>query len=237
MIKCIAIDDEPVALGIITEYCKRYGDISLETYTSPHEAMRRVEEWQPDIVLLDIELNGTSGLRLAARLPSTCCLVFTTAYAQYALDGFEANAVDFLHKPFFYDRFCRAMQKARQWLRMRDLLRQAESGDRQLMLKADYKNVAVPLDAILYIESVDNYVKVHQSGGATVLSKIPLHRVESQLPEGEFLRIHRSFIVPRNKVSGFTRTEVSLHALPRPLPVGRKYAAAVLAALGAAPGE
>lgn len=110
--KAIAIDDEPIALDIIKQYCQRKGDIQLETFTSPRLGLQRILEWKPDIVFLDIEMNGTSGLDLARRIPSTCCLILTTAYARYALDGFEADAVDFLHKPYFYDRFTRAIQKA-----------------------------------------------------------------------------------------------------------------------------
>ena len=167
----------------------------------------------------------TSGLQLAARLPASCYLVFTTAYARYALDGFEVDAVDFLHKPFFYDRFSRAVQKAEQWMVMHSLQQWAESGGGRLLLKADYKNVIVPFHAILYIEAVDNYVHVVQENGAVVQSKIPLHRVEEQLPAEEFVRIHRSFIVARGKVARFSRSEVVLRAQSRHLPVGRKYAA------------
>lgn len=147
--KVIAIDDEPIALNIIEQYCKRRGGIVLETYSKPRMGMQRIREWLPDIVLLDIEMNGTSGIELARQLPSSCCLIFTTAYAHYALDGFEVNAVDFLHKPYFYERFDRAIQKAEHWLRMNDLLRTSESATRQFILKSEYKNVTVSIDMIL----------------------------------------------------------------------------------------
>lgn len=92
MIRCIAIDDEPIALSIVRQYCERRGGIELETYSSPRAGMARVKEWRPDVVFLDIEMNGTSGIELARELPPACCLVFTTAYAHYALDGFEVDA-------------------------------------------------------------------------------------------------------------------------------------------------
>ena len=177
MIRCIAIDDEPIALSIVRQYCERRGGIELETYSSPRAGMARVKEWRPDVVFLDIEMNGTSGIELARELPPACCLVFTTAYAHYALDGFEVDAVDFLHKPHFYERFERAMQKAEEWLQMHDLLRIAESASRSLVLKADYKNVSVAVDTILYIESLDNYVRVHTIDGATVTFKMPANKV------------------------------------------------------------
>lgn len=232
MLKCIAIDDEPVALSIISRYCERRGGVMLETYSSPRLGMNRIREWQPDIVLLDIELNGTSGIELARRLPPSCCLIFTTAYAHYALDGFEVCAADFLHKPYFYERFCRAMQKAEQWLRMHDLLRASESAARQLVLKSEYRNVSIPIDTILYIESVDNYVKVHLADGSSVFSKIPLRGMEEQLPQGEFIRIHRSFVVARNRIASFTRSEVTLTKNGKILPIGKKYAEEVMEVLG-----
>lgn len=229
MKKCIAIDDEPIALSIISQYCARRGDVTLETYSSPRLGMQRVREWQPDIVFLDIEMNGASGIELARQLPSSCCLIFTTAYAHYALEGFEVNAVDFLHKPYFYDRFERAMQKAETWLKMHDLLRTSESASRQLSVKSEYKNVTIPVNAILYIESIDNYVKIHETDGQSILSKIPLHSIEKQLPQGEFIRIHRSFIVPKSRIARFSRTEVILTKGEKSLPVGKKYADEVMA--------
>ncbi|MCM1373027.1 MAG: LytTR family DNA-binding domain-containing protein [Bacteroides sp.] len=223
MMKCIAIDDEPIALSIVSRYCEQRGGVMLETYSSPRLGMQRVCEWLPDIVFLDIEMNGTSGIELARQLPSSCCLIFTTAYASYALEGFEVNAVDFLHKPYFYERFDRAMRKAEQWLRMHDLLHAAEAATRRLMLKSEYKNVSIPVDTILYIESIDNYVKVHLFNGTSVLSKIPLRNVEEQLPQGEFIRIHRSYLVPRCRVAGFSRSEVTLTQNGKTLPIGKKY--------------
>lgn len=223
MMKCVAIDDEPIALSIISRYCEQRGGVMLETYSSSRLGMQRIREWMPDVVFLDIEMNGTSGIELARQLPPSCCLIFTTAYAHYALDGFEVNAIDFLHKPYFYERFNRAMRKAEQWLRMHDLLHVSESVARRLMLKSEYKNVAIPVDTILYIESIDNYVKVHLADGTSVFSKIPLRTVEEQLPQGEFVRIHRSYLVARQRIAGFSRSEVMLSKGGKTLPIGKKY--------------
>lgn len=227
MIKCIAIDDEPIALNIISRYCERRGNVTLETYSTPYLGMQRICEWKPDIVFLDIEMNGTSGIELARQLPPSCCLIFTTAYAHYALEGFEVNAVDFLHKPYFYERFDRAMQKAEQWLRMHDLLRVSESAARQLLLKSEYKNVTISIDTITYIESIDNYVKIHLADGSSILSKIPLRNIEEQLPQDEFVRIHRSFVVAKSRITSFTRSEITLEKNGGSLPIGKKYAESV----------
>lgn len=227
MIRCIAIDDEPVALSIIRKYCDQRGNIELEAYSAPRMGMQRIREWTPDVVMLDIEMNGTSGLEMARQLPPSCCLIFTTAYARYALDGFEANAIDFLHKPFFYDRFDRAMQKAEEWIKMHDLLRASSLPNRQLVLKSEYKNVTVLVDTIVYVESMDNYVKVHMTDGSSVLSKMSLRTLESQLPNGEFIRIHRSYVVARQRIEKFTNSEVVLARSGCHLPIGRKYAETV----------
>lgn len=230
--KCIAIDDEPIALSIVSRFCERRGGIELETYSSPRAGMQRIYEWMPDIVLLDIEMNGASGIELARNLPSSCCLIFTTAFAHYALDGFEVNAIDFLHKPYFYERFNRAIQKAEQWLHMHDLLQASESATRRLILKSEYKKVNVSLDSIVYIESVDNYVKVHLADGTNVISKISLRAIEAQLPKWEFIRIHRSYVVAKSRVTGFTHSEVVLgNNGSKTLPIGKKFMESVISAL------
>ena len=193
--------------------------------------MNRVQEWCPDIVFLDVEMNGVSGLELARELPPYCCLIFTTAYAHYALDGYEVNAVDFLHKPYFYDRFDRAMQKAIGWLRMHDLLRTSESPERQLILTVDYKKLPVPFDSIVYIESEDNYVKLHLADGSTIISKTTLTSVAGMLPRAEYLRIHRSYIAAKSRIKSYSRTEITVSPPEKKLPVGKKYAEAVTMSL------
>ena len=206
--------------------------MNVETFSSPRQGMQRVREVRPDIVFLDIEMNGTSGLELARELPSGCCLIFTTAYAHYALDGFEANAVDFLHKPFFYDRFLRAVQKAETWLQMNSLLVSAESPTRQLVLKVEYRNVALSFDEIVYVEAMENYVKVHRSDRSTVVSQVSLRAMEEQLPAGDFVRVHRSYIVRRALIASFTRTSLTLTGVDEPIPIGRKYNDEVVSLFG-----
>ena len=229
MIRCIAIDDEPIALSILSNYAERMGGISLETFSSPRAGMARIAATTPDVVLLDIEMKGTSGIDLARQLPPGTCLIFTTAYAQYAIDGFELNAVDFLHKPYFFPRFCRAIQKAEQWIAARAAASATDAP--KLTLTVDYKTLLLPTDQILYIEAMQNYVKVHLATGKVVISQIPLHVVESQLPAGKFVRTHRSFIVACSAVATVSHTAITLNGTAETIPVGRKYAPAAIAAL------
>lgn len=219
MIKCIAIDDEPIALSIIQEYCKKYGDVDLETYTSPIAGMERVRSIHPDIVFLDIEMNSHNGVALARELPAGTCLIFTTAYSQYALDGFNVDAIDFLHKPIFYPRFERAMEKAVKWLDKSEFKPQRDT----ITLKVEHKNVVVDIDDITFIEAMDNYVKVFRRGLPMVLSQITMKEMESILPDGRFNRVHRSFIVSLNAIVGFSNRKIYLLDSDRAIPVGRKY--------------
>lgn len=206
--------------------------MTVETFSSPRQGMRSVRELRPDIVFLDIEMNGTSGIELARELPSDCCLIFTTAYAHYALDGFEVNAVDFLHKPYFYDRFLRAVQKAERWLQMNCRSGSAESPHRRLVLKVEYRNVTLSVDEIVYVEAMENYVRVHRADRTTIVSQVSLRAMEELLPAGDFVRVHRSYIVRRTSVASFTRTSLTLKGVEEPIPIGRKYADEVVSLFG-----
>lgn len=227
LLKAIAIDDEPVALSIIAEYCRRLGDIELSVFSDPVEGLSAVKRERPDLVFLDVEMNGLSGIDVASELPERTNFIFTTAYARFAIDGFELNAVDFLHKPFTFDRFSVAVGKVRELMRMRDAAEreQENSGERrEITLKVEYRNVKIPVSEIVYVESMDNYVKIHLPVGDPVVSQISMKEMCAMLPEDGFVRIHRSYIVPVGKVTSYTRRQVSLSSGDVILPVGRVYA-------------
>ena len=219
MIKCIAIDDEPIALSIIREYCRRYGDISLEVFTSPVAGMECVRATRPDIVFMDIEMNSHNGMALARELPPGTCLIFTTAYSQYALEGFNADAVDFLHKPVFYPRFVQALEKAKRWLGNGEAMAHRNT----IMFKVEHKNVVVDIDDITFIEAMDNYVKVYRRGMSMVLSQITMKETMTMLPPDMFIRVHRSYIVSLNAIEKFSNRKIYLRNSDRTIPVGRKY--------------
>lgn len=183
--------------------------------------MEFIEHTTPDIVFLDIEMNSYNGIELARQLPPECCLIFTTAYARYALDGFEVNAVDFLHKPIFRPRFERALEKARIWLgKGKDTPQQKQE---TIMLKSEYKNVVINLRDIDYVEAMDNYVKVFRKGLSTVISQITMKEMEEILPSEQFLRVHRSYIVSLEMIERFSNRMIYLTGRKQPIPVGRKY--------------
>lgn len=220
MIRCVAIDDEPIALSIIQEYCRRFGDIELACFTSPIAGMEYVKSQRPDILFLDIEMNSHNGIALATDLPSSICLIFTTAYSEYALDGFNADAVDFLHKPIFYPRFERAIVKALKWMGRQ---KGNTPGISTITLKSEHKNVVLNLDDILYIEAMDNYVKIFRHGFPMFMSQITMKEMETMLPPDRFKRVHRSFIVAMKAVDRFSNRKIFIHDHDKPIPVGRKY--------------
>lgn len=220
MIKCVAIDDEPIALSILQEYGKRYGDVELRCFTSPIAGMKYIEETHPDIVFLDIEMNSHNGIELARQLPKDTCLIFTTAYSQYALDGFNVDAVDFLHKPIFYQRFEHAMKKAMKF--MAHSVEDIDSGY-MITLKVAHKNMVINLNDIILIEAMDNYVKIFRRDQPMIMSQITMKEMESLLPSDKFVRVHRSFIVSIAAVEKYSNRTIYLHRYARPVPVGRKY--------------
>ncbi|MDE7443873.1 MAG: LytTR family DNA-binding domain-containing protein, partial [Muribaculaceae bacterium] len=207
-IKCVAIDDEPLALDIIRKFCQRLGGIDLLTFSDPMIGLEVIKREKPSIAFLDIEMENVTGLTIAAQLPPQTCFIFTTAYLDYAMDGFELDAVDYLHKPFAFSRFQMAFQKALRRIRIGECPPTGMSGS--ILVKQEYNNVRIPLDKILYIEAMEGYVKIYREDDACTMSRVILKNIGSQLPDSEFIRIHRSYIVSMAKIRSFNKREVEL---------------------------
>ena len=222
LIRCVAIDDEPPALEIIAKFCQRIGNIELQTFYNPEEGLDVVQRYKPDIVFLDIEMDGINGLEIASRLPENTCFIFTTAYLRYALEGFDLDAVDYLHKPFSYSRFQTAISKALRRIGRQHL----QAASQCITVKQGYNNISIPIDDILYIEATEGYSKIFRVSGECILSRILLKNIFALLPQEDFLRIHRSFIVSRSKIKSFSKQEIVLIG-GTTLPVGRQYAAEI----------
>lgn len=170
MIKCVAIDDEPPALDIIENFCRRIGNVELQKFSNPTKGLEEIRRNPPDIVFLDIEMDGINGIDIASRLPENTCFIFTTAYLKYALEGFDLDAVDYLHKPFSFSRFQVAFTKA-----LRRIGRQPiQTTSQCIVVKRDYNSVSIPIDDILYIEAVEGYSKIFRTSGECVMSRILL---------------------------------------------------------------
>ena len=221
-LKCIAIDDEPMALEIIANFCQRYGNIDLTTFNNPLRGMEQVKRSRPDILFLDIEMGDLNGVELARELPTGTLLIFTTAYAQYALDGFEMSAVDFLHKPFSYNRFEKAVKKAVELHNLQLLSAHPSFTDECITLKSDYKNVQIKLKDILHIESIGNYIRIHLAEHQCLMSQTSMKSIQELLPAEKFIRVHKSFIVPVHRIASYTSKEITLYNGTK-IPVGRSY--------------
>lgn len=217
MIKCIAIDDEPLALDIIDKFCRRTGNIELLTFSDPAEGLETIRRQRPDIAFLDIEMENINGLTIASMLPEETCFIFTTAYLHYAVDGFNLDAVDYLHKPFAYSRFKTAFDRALR----RKGYPAPPAQEKYISVKQEYNTVRIPVNEIMYVEALEGYSKIFRTDGQCTVTRVLLKNIGAMLPDS-FIRIHRSYIVSRDKIKSYTRQNVNLMS-GKTLPVGRQY--------------
>ncbi|MCW3109662.1 MAG: DNA-binding response regulator, LytR/AlgR family [Segetibacter sp.] len=216
--RCIAIDDEPLALQLITEYASRISFLSLEkTFTNPDEAKAWLQQNEVDLLLLDIQMPDINGLQFYKSLPKKPPVIFTTAYSEYAVEGFNVDAVDYLLKPFEYDRFLKAVFKAREYL---EFLTNQELQMASIFVKVDYQLMKINLKDIELIEGLDDYIRIHIKP-KPVLTLMTLKSLQEKLPSHEFIRIHRSYIVPTSKIESFGKSKVKVAG--KEIPVGSSY--------------
>lgn len=194
-ISCAIIDDEPLAAGLLESYAKKTPYLSLSgTYNSALQAMKDLREMPVQLLFLDIQMPELSGIEFAKILPKETKIIFTTAFPQYAIEGYKVNALDYLLKPISYDDFLKSTDKALEWFAVaskQDVYRR----DRFMFVKSDYKLQRISLDDILYIEGLKDYVRFYLKNGEKVMSLMSMKKLEEYLPKPEFLRTHRSFIV------------------------------------------
>ena len=221
--KCIAIDDEPLALKLLMHYCGQVPSIQLlGAYTDPLDGLSYIRSAQPDLVFLDIRMPDISGVDIAQALKKDMLIIFTTAHKEYAVEGFELNAVDYLLKPFSFERFQKAYAKAEERflsLQQKNNLEQT-TDSRTISFKYNYQNIQLPLHSILYIEAFDNSVKI-VTFDKTYMPVMTLKAIQNLLPEAEFIRIHKSFIVAVNKIKSFNSRQVITDR--KKIPIGRNY--------------
>lgn len=221
MIVAIAIDDEPVALEVVRSHAAKVPFLDLQaTFTNAFEAMDYLRHHPVDLLFLDIKMPDISGIEFYRSLSRKPPVVFTTAYSEHAVAGFELDAVDYLLKPFSLSRFLKACNKAQEWLVLRD------NGIKRayIFVKTGYDQVKIDFDAIDYLEATGNYVNF-VLGDRHVLSRMTISECEALLPTDCFVRIHRSFIVAVGKIEKIERHQLSVNGSI--LPIGSSYAAVV----------
>ena len=208
-LNCIIIDDEPLAAELLASYARKTLFLNLiGVFNSAVEGIKVIRENRVDLIFLDIQMPELSGLEFAKILPKETKIIFTTAFSQYAVDGYKANAVDYLMKPVSYDDFLAGANRALEWFRS---VRQSEnaSDDRFIFVKSEYKLVKIMFEDILYIEGLKDYVKIYLTDGRDpVMSLMNMKKIEESLPKPEFMRIHRSYIVHMRKIEGIDRFRV-----------------------------
>lgn len=220
MIKAIAIDDEPLALELISRFCSKHAAIQLEkTFTKPSAALAYLQKFPVDLVFLDIQMPSVTGLALSKNLPENVRIIFTTAFSEHALDAYELNAIDYLLKPFEESRFSKAVDKAVEFFRLKN--QNENPSDNYLFIRADYKLIKIPLAEILYIEGLGDYLKVHYGDNKLVVARMTMKNILAKLTPNEFLRVHRSFIVPFSKIE--TVRNKTIHIKEQEIPIGTSY--------------
>lgn len=211
-ITCIAIDDEPLALGLIVSYIKKTPFLELNgQFDNPVDAMEMLQENPVQLIFLDIQMPDLSGVEFARTLNQDCKVIFTTAYDKYAVEGFQLHALNYLLKPISYEVFLDAVMHAKQHF---DLLNSAtpnnpNSDENYLFVKADYQIQRIDFEDILYIEGLKDYVKLYiASSSKPLVFHATLKSLEEKLPTDSFMRIHRSYIVSLNKIKTIERDHI-----------------------------
>ena len=221
MIRCIAIDDEPLALQLVTQYCEKVPFLHLKkVFTNPDEATIFLHQNQVDLIFLDIQMPDISGLQFYKNLSvsNKPQVVFTTAFKDYAVDGFNVDAVDYLLKPFEFDRFLKAVYKAKEYM---EFLSSQDLQMSSIFIKANYEMMKINLKDIDLIEALDDYIKLYIKP-TPILTLMTLKSIQEKLPAKEFIRIHRSYIIPIAKVEKFSKSKVFVSG--KELPIGTSYA-------------
>ena len=207
-INCAIIDDEPLAAGLLESYVTKTPYLNLTgTYNSAITAMRDLRDNPVPLLFLDIQMPELSGVEFAKILPKDTKIIFTTAFPQYALEGYKVNALDYLLKPLSYEDFLRATEKAQDWYNMLQK-REAYNDDRIMFIKSEYKLLRVHLDDILYVEGLKDYVRICLKNGEKIMSLMSMKKLEDYLPRPEFLRTHRSYIVHMPEVRSIDRFRI-----------------------------
>jgi len=211
MITTIAIDDEPLALQLITGYIEKTPGLNLVgKFDNPLDVAEYMTENSIDLVFVDIQMPDLSGIEFTRLMEKGPKVVFTTAYEKYALEGYKLEVVDYLLKPFSYEEFLSSVKKVQRLLKLeQQSLDKIEANNEFLFLKSDYKIKRINFNDILYIEGLKDYVKVYTlNSNKPVLSLASLKLLESKLPSDKFMRVHRSFIVNLEKIDTIERSRI-----------------------------
>lgn len=228
---CIIVEDEPLAAEVLTDYIQQVPFLQLkETCTDAIYAMEKLQSEDFDLMFLDIHLPKLKGIDFLESLKNPPHVIITSAYKEYALQGFELNVIDYLLKPIRFNRFLKAVNKLHQHKEqvIKPTFSFANTERKSFFFNVGKKRIKIYLDEILYIESLREYVRI-TTKDKSILTKFQLNEIEELLSKNNFLRIHRSFIAAKDKISAFTATDVEINN--KSIPIGRSYKELVLSVL------
>lgn len=220
---CIALDDEPLALDIIEAYVKKHPELNLiARCNNAEEASKVLNSQHIDLMFLDIQMPGVTGLNFVRSLKNKPLFMFTTAYSEYAIDGFELDAIDYLLKPIAYDRFEKAIEKAKEYYTIKNNsgLTESDLENDFIFVKANQQLIKLAYGEILYVEAFADYVKIFLNDRKIVTLQT-MKKMGAKLPSDIFSRVHRSFIVNRKAVQSFSTTVCWVNG--EKIPVGKNY--------------
>lgn len=247
--KCIIIDDEPLAIDVLKDYCHKMDFVELVgSYTNPLEAISVIKTEKIDLIFCDIEMPQINGIDFIASLDNSPLFIFTTAYSQYAVEGFNLNAIDYLVKPISYTRFIKAISRAKEVMEYRrDNDHEKKSlgnpnvfpshgqpittSQHYIFVKAEYESVKINLDDIEYIQGLKDYLKIHVAGtNKTILTLMNFKEILDKLPPNQFLRVHKSFVINIGYIKTVQRNRILINDVR--VPIGESYKSSFYSILG-----
>lgn len=225
MITAIAIDDEPPALKVIENFCAKENSLNhnqvnlLKTFTKPNEALKYLRKFPVDLLFLDVQMPSLSGLKLYKAIDQVSMVIFTTAYSEYAVEGFNLNAIDYLLKPFTFERFKQAVNKATEFHSV--MHKNMKLPQEYLFIRVDYSLAKIKISDILYIEGLDDYLQIHLVDQKKIVARMTMKMLASKLSSNEFIRVHRSFIIPIKRIAHVRNKIIYIEG--KEIPMGCSY--------------
>lgn len=220
MINCIALDDEPMALEVIKSHAGQLPYVNLtHTFTQISVAQKHLQKYPVDLIFLDINMPDMNGIDFYKNIAQDTMVIFTTAHSEFAVDGFNVNAIDYLLKPIEFERFKTACDKAENYL---EYLRSGDTKKQNsLYVRSEYSLVKILFSEISYLETMDDYIKIHRKENDTVLTLSSMNKMMDKLPSDMFVRVHRSFSVAIDCIESITAKNILIKNSE--IPIGRSY--------------
>lgn len=219
MLKCIALDDEPIALEIIELFCEKMSFLELtNSFTQASLAKKHLKRFPVDLIFLDIQMPDTNGIEFYKSIEQSTMVIFTTAFSTYAVEGFNVKAIDYLLKPITFDRFEQACNKA---LEYSEFKKPDNSKENCLYVRSEYSLVKIPFEEIVYCETMGDYVKIYRHDKEPILALMTLTKLLEKLPQQSFVRVHRSYIVSMLEIDCVRGKTIFLQA--KKIPIGTSH--------------